>query len=62
MQSNNSTKPIRRVVNIAEALSKLGTIPQVLAQKDVIDQVRTTEFWETASLADLEKVRVAMRD
>lgn len=62
LQSNNATKPIRRVVDTAEALSKLGTIPQVLAQKDIIDQVRTTEFWEEATLADLEKVRVAMRD
>lgn len=62
VQSNNATKSIRRVVDTAEALSKLGTIPQVLAQKDIIDQVRTTEFWEEASLADLEKVRVAMRD
>lgn len=62
LQSNNATKPIRRVVETAEALSKLGTIPQVLAQKDIIDQVRTTEFWKEATLADLEKVRVAMRD
>lgn len=62
LQSNNATKPIRRVVDTAEALSKLGTIPQVLAQKDVIDDVRTTEFWEEASLADLEHVRVALRD
>lgn len=62
LQSNNATKPIRSVVDTAEALSKLGTIPQVLAQKDVIDDVRTTEFWEEASLADLERVRVALRD
>ncbi|TKI71928.1 DUF4145 domain-containing protein [Lysinibacillus mangiferihumi] len=62
LQSNNATKPIRRVVDTAEALSKLGTIPQVLAQKDIIDQVRTTEFWQEATLADLEKVRMAMRD
>lgn len=62
VQSNNATKSIRRVVDTAEVLSKLGTIPQVLAQKDIIDQVRTTDFWEEASLADLEKVRVAMRD
>jgi type I restriction enzyme R subunit len=62
LQSNNATKPIRRVVETAEALSKLGTIPQVLAQKDIIDQVRKTEFWQEATLAELEKVRVAMRD
>lgn len=62
LQSNNATKPISRVIDTAEALAKLGTIPQVLAQKDVIDDVRTMEFWEEASLADLERVRIALRD
>lgn len=62
LQSNNATKPIRRVIDTAEALAKLGTIPQVLAQKDVIDDVRTLEFWEDVSLADLERVRIALRD
>ncbi|WP_427901796.1 DEAD/DEAH box helicase family protein [Metalysinibacillus jejuensis] len=62
LQSNNATKPIRKVVDTAEALAKLGTIPQVLAQRDVIEEVRTTEFWERANIADLERVRVALRD
>lgn len=62
LQSNNATKPIRRVVNTAEALSKLGTIPQVMAQKETIDEVRTNEFWQEVSIADLEKVREALRD
>ena len=62
LQSNNATKPIRKVVDTAEALSKLGTIPQVLAQRDIIEAVRTTEFWEQANIADLERVRVALRD
>lgn len=62
LQSNNAIKPIGRVVDTAESLSKLGTIPAVLAQKDIIDDVRTTEFWQEASIADLEKVRIALRD
>lgn len=62
LQSNNATKPIGRVVDTAESLSKLGTIPAVLAQKDIIDDVRTSEFWQEASIADLEKVRIALRD
>lgn len=62
LQSNNATKPIRKVVDTAEALSKLGTIPQVLAQRKLIEEVRTTEFWEQANIADLERVRVALRD
>lgn len=62
LQSNNATKSIRRVVETAEALSKLGTIPAVEAQKEIIDDVRTSEFWQEASIADLEKVREALRD
>lgn len=62
LQSNNATKPIRKVVDTAEALSKLGTIPKVLEQRDVIEEVRTNEFWEQANIADLERVRVALRD
>ena len=62
LQSNNATKPIRRVVDTAEVLSKLGTIPQVMAQKETIDEVRTNEFWQEASIADLERVREALRD
>lgn len=62
LQSNNATKPIRRVVDTAEALSKLGTIPAVAAEKEIIDEVRTSEFWSEASIADLEMVRIALRD
>ncbi|MBO9131241.1 DEAD/DEAH box helicase family protein [Bacillus sp. 165] len=62
LQSNNATKSIRRVVDTAEALSKLGTIPQVMEQKEIIKEVRTSEFWQGASIVDLEKVRIALRD
>lgn len=33
LQTKNATKPIRSVVITAYALSKLGTIPQVLEQR-----------------------------
>jgi len=62
LQMKNATKPIRSVVKTAEALSKLGTIPQVLEQKPVIDKVRTEEFWESADLFELDAVREALRD
>lgn len=51
-----------RVMQTAEALSKLGTIPQVVAQQDVIQQVRAEEFWEHATLIDFENVRGVLRD
>jgi len=62
LQNNNAGKPIRSVVETAEALSKLGTIPQVVEQKYIIDKVRTTEFWEEADVLEMETVREALRD
>ena len=46
----------------AEGLSKLGTIPQVMEQKYIIDKVLTEEFWEEADILELESVREALRE
>lgn len=62
LQANNATKPIRSVIQTAEALSKLGTIPQVMEQKPVIDKVLTEEFWDSADIFELDEVREALRD
>nr|WP_147535946.1 DEAD/DEAH box helicase family protein [Bacillus marasmi] len=62
LQTKNATKPIRSVVTTAESLSKLGTIPQVVAQKPIIDKVLIEEFWEGADIFELETVREALRD
>lgn len=62
MQSRNASKPISNVIYTAEALSKLGTIPQVVEQKHIIKKVLTEEFWENVNLFELETVREALRD
>ncbi|KGX90038.1 MULTISPECIES: DEAD/DEAH box helicase family protein [Pontibacillus] len=62
LQTKNATKPIRSVVTTAEALSKLGTIPQVVEQQPIINKVLTEEFWESADIFELESVREALRD
>lgn len=62
LQSNNAVKPIRKVIETAEALSKLGTIPQVMEQKHVIEKVMTEEFWDSADIFELDAVREALRD
>ena len=62
LQANNATKPIRSVIQTAEALSKLGTIPQVMEQKHVIEKVLTEEFWDSADIFELDEVREALRD
>lgn len=62
MQNNNANRPIRSVVQTAEGLSKLGTIPQVMEQKYIIDKVLTEEFWEEADILELDSVREALRE
>lgn len=62
LQTKNATKPIRSVIRTAEALSKLGSIPQVVEQKYIIEKVQTEEFWKEADLFELEVVREALRD
>ena len=50
------------VIKTAQALSGLGTIPQVAAQAEIIKRVQTDEFWKEADLFQYEMVRVALRD
>lgn len=58
----NFSKARDSVVKTADSLSELGTIPQVLAQKDIIQKVKTEDFWAEVALLDLELVRETLRD
>lgn len=62
LQNNNAAKPIRSVIETAENLSKLGTVPQVVDKKYIIEKVLSEEFWENTDILDLEEVRIALRD
>lgn len=62
LQSKNVVQNIRIVMQTAEQLSGLYTIPQVRAQKSVIENARIENFWENASVFDMEHVREALRD
>ena len=62
LQNNNATKGIKHVIATAEKLSKLGTIPQVVAQKHMIEKAMSEEFWESADIFELDEVRIALRD
>ncbi|MBS2904826.1 hypothetical protein KFV96_27305, partial [Klebsiella pneumoniae] len=62
LQGNNATRPIKSVIETAESLSKLGTVPKVQEQKYTIDKVRTEEFWEDVHISELDEVRQVLRD
>lgn len=59
---NNASKIIGGVINTAQQLSKLGTIPQINEKKNIINKVCEEEFWKDADLFDLDEVRKALRD
>lgn len=44
------------------AVSKVANIPEVTAQKDLINRILTTDYLNRAGIKDLEKIRKALRD
>ena len=61
LQSKNVQIPVNIVVQTAEKLSAKYSIPEVKKQKDIIEKVQTTDFWDGADIMELETVRTAMR-
>lgn len=61
LQSKNVQAPVNVVVQTAEMLSTKYSIPQVEAQKNIIERVQTQEFWDDVTILELEAVRLSMR-
>ena len=62
LTKSNATRAIRQVMESAQELQKLGTIPQILEQKELIKKIQEPEFWEQPTLEALEEVRLALRE
>lgn len=62
LQNLGAKRGIKNVMQTAERLSKLGTIPEVKEKKTVIERVMTSEFWEEANIFDMDKVREDLRE
>ena len=61
LQSKSVQSSVNIVVQTAEQLSAKYSIPQVEKQRDIIEKVQTTEFWDGVTIIELETVRNAMR-
>lgn len=61
LQSKNVQAPVNIVAQTAEQLSGKYSIPQVAAQKEIIEKVQQAEFWNHTTILELETVRTAMR-
>ncbi|KEP26894.1 DEAD/DEAH box helicase family protein [Bacillus zhangzhouensis] len=62
LTAKNAGRYIKSVVQTAEELTKLSTIPQINAKRDILTKVQSEEFWEEASIFELEEVREAIRE
>lgn len=62
LQSKNVQAPINIVIFTAERLSAKYSIPQVEKQREIIERVQLSEFWEGVTIMELDTVRIALRD
>lgn len=53
---------VKKIKNIASHLEKKATIPQVRDAKDTLKKVQQTEFWKTATLPEMDQIRIEMRE
>lgn len=60
--AQKATKPIRTVVDTAEKLSEIGTIPKINENRELLINVQSTEFWDEATIFELEEVRKVIRE
>ncbi|HHV43414.1 MAG TPA: hypothetical protein GXX57_01925 [Firmicutes bacterium] len=56
------TKGKNEVIRTAKVLSVQGTIPQIRAQRRIIAEVQTEQFWTGVDLLQLEQVRESLRE
>lgn len=62
LQSKSVQAPVNIVIQTAEQLSGKYSIPQVAAQKEIIEKVQREDFWDHTTILELDAVRTAMRD
>jgi type I restriction enzyme R subunit len=53
---------INKVVATAEMLSKKSSIPLIAVKIETITVIQDKSFWEAATLPDIEKIRLELRD
>lgn len=62
LTAKQPTRPIRTVIETAENLSEIGTIPSIIDNKELLIRVQSSDFWSEANIFELEEVREVMRD
>lgn len=61
-ESFNSERHEGQIIRIADALRKRASIPDIQAKMPLLNEIITTEFWESKTLASIENMRRQIRD
>lgn len=62
LNKTSIAKPVEIVVASCQQLTGKYTIPQVAAQKAIIERILQDNYWEEAGLPDYEQARLALRE
>jgi len=62
LEQEIDARAISQVIETVRHLEKVGNIPQVSKQKEIIKQVQDKEFWNDASVLELDGIREALRE
>ena len=58
----NINRQVMLITELMRDLRKLGTIPQIVDKKELIEKASDVEYWERASFFEVEKVRNELRE
>ena len=62
MKYRNTNKQVMIISELMGDLKKLGTIPQIVAKKDLIEKASDVEYWQKANFFDMEQIRIELRE
>lgn len=62
LSEKNCKRAKKDVIGKANELSKYGTIPAIVQQKDLLEQIVHNDYLERAGIMDYEEVRIKLRD
>ena len=62
MKSKNIKQQSSLLAELIENLKKLGTIPQIVAKKELIMFASDEEYWQKADFFEIERARKELRD
>lgn len=62
LQGFNVNSQKKTVINMANALSKKGTIPQILEKKESIKLAQSEDFWVSSGIIEVDNIRNDLRN